>query len=231
MGRRIVGLRRYPVKSMGGEDLRSVEVDERGIKGDRWYAVSDADGRLASGKNTRRFRRRDAVFDFTAHTGEDGEVRVSSDGQAWRVGDPALQVALSAAMAAPVRVVAEKSVPHQDAGAVSLISTATLDWCREHLQVDADSRRLRVNLVVDAPVAFIEESWIGQLIRCGSTVLRVNRRIERCRTIDVAQDGVRARVPWLKPLTQHRDMNVAVYADVVTPGVLSLGEEMAVYRP
>ncbi|MEU1107147.1 MOSC N-terminal beta barrel domain-containing protein [Streptomyces tibetensis] len=48
---------RYPIKSTGGERLASVDVDERGLLGDRLYAVRDAQGRFGSGKNTRRFRR------------------------------------------------------------------------------------------------------------------------------------------------------------------------------
>ncbi len=57
-------IRRYPVKSMGGESMRSVDLDTRGLVGDRWFSVVDADGKLASGKNSRRFRRYDAVFEY-----------------------------------------------------------------------------------------------------------------------------------------------------------------------
>jgi uncharacterized protein YcbX len=51
-------IRRYPVKAMGGESLDSVQVEARGVLGDRRYAVVDGDGKLASGKHSRRFRRR-----------------------------------------------------------------------------------------------------------------------------------------------------------------------------
>ena len=55
----VVALRRYPVKAMGGESLGLAQVDERGLVGDRWFAVVDADGRFATGKSSRRFRRHD----------------------------------------------------------------------------------------------------------------------------------------------------------------------------
>ena len=45
-------IRRYPVKSMAGESLPTVEVDARGLVGDRWYAVVDGDGKLSSGKHS-----------------------------------------------------------------------------------------------------------------------------------------------------------------------------------
>jgi uncharacterized protein YcbX len=49
---RVVGLWRYPVKSMRGEALEQVEIDRRGVCGDRAYALWDhATGRVASAKN------------------------------------------------------------------------------------------------------------------------------------------------------------------------------------
>ncbi|MFD0488374.1 MOSC N-terminal beta barrel domain-containing protein [Saccharopolyspora spinosporotrichia] len=53
---------RYPVKSVGGELVERADVDERGLVGDRLYAVRDAEGRFGSGKNTRRFRRMAACW-------------------------------------------------------------------------------------------------------------------------------------------------------------------------
>ena len=41
---RVSRLRRHPVKAMAGEVLDSVAVDDRGLVGDRWYAVVDDDG-------------------------------------------------------------------------------------------------------------------------------------------------------------------------------------------
>ncbi|MFC9298910.1 MOSC domain-containing protein [Streptomyces sp. NPDC057011] len=48
---------RYPIMSTGGERLDTAAVDDRGLVGDRLYAVRDTEGRFGSGKNTRRFRR------------------------------------------------------------------------------------------------------------------------------------------------------------------------------
>ena len=47
MHTRVVALRRYPVKSMGGEPLHVAELDRRGLVGDRGYAVvAHPDGRV-----------------------------------------------------------------------------------------------------------------------------------------------------------------------------------------
>ena len=72
-------IRRYPVKAMGGESLPWAVVEARGLVGDRAYAVVDADGKLATGKHSRRFRRRDEVFEFASRTTPEG-VRVSGRG-------------------------------------------------------------------------------------------------------------------------------------------------------
>src|SRR6266540_974995 len=60
----VVSLWRYPVKSMMGEELTAAEVTERGLLGDRAYALVDSsDGKVASAKNPRKWPR---LFDFRA---------------------------------------------------------------------------------------------------------------------------------------------------------------------
>jgi uncharacterized protein YcbX len=58
----VVSLWRYPVKSMMGEELNSSYVTERGLIGDRTYAVVDNQtGKVASAKNPRKWGK---LFDF-----------------------------------------------------------------------------------------------------------------------------------------------------------------------
>ena len=52
----VVALQRYPVKSMMGEQLNAVEVNEVGLLCDRAYAIVDSsDGKVASAKNPRKW--------------------------------------------------------------------------------------------------------------------------------------------------------------------------------
>jgi len=61
----VVSLWRYPVKSMMGEELNATEVTERGLLGDRAYALVDSfDGKVATAKNPRKWPR---LFDFRAN--------------------------------------------------------------------------------------------------------------------------------------------------------------------
>jgi len=60
----VVSLWRYPVKSMMGEELNATEVTERGLLGDRAYALVDSsDGKAVTAKNPRKWQR---LFDFRA---------------------------------------------------------------------------------------------------------------------------------------------------------------------
>ena len=52
----VASLWRYPVKSMGGEQLESCEVTHRGLVGDRAWALIDSEtGRVVSAKNPRKW--------------------------------------------------------------------------------------------------------------------------------------------------------------------------------
>jgi len=60
----VVGLWRYPVKSMMGEELNAAEVTERGLVGDRRFALVDTStGKVADAKNPRKWGN---FFDFRA---------------------------------------------------------------------------------------------------------------------------------------------------------------------
>jgi uncharacterized protein YcbX len=60
----VVGLWRYPVKSMMGEELNASEVTERGLLGDRQFAVVDrSTGKVGGAKNPRKWGN---FFDFRA---------------------------------------------------------------------------------------------------------------------------------------------------------------------
>jgi uncharacterized protein len=61
---KVVSIWRYPLKSMMGEELNSSYVTERGLLGDRTYALIDQEtGKVASAKNPRKWG---TLFDFHA---------------------------------------------------------------------------------------------------------------------------------------------------------------------
>ena len=61
---KVVSIWRYPVKSMMGEELNSSNVTQRGLIGDRVYAIIDEQtGKVASAKNPGKWGK---LFDFRA---------------------------------------------------------------------------------------------------------------------------------------------------------------------
>ena len=106
----VSSLNRYPVKSMLGEGLTSVRITQRGLEGDRAWALIDAeDNKVVSGKRPKRWL---PVMGLTATTVADG-VQVSfPDGHALRIGDPALDAELSELLG---RTVSFASTPPENA--------------------------------------------------------------------------------------------------------------------
>jgi uncharacterized protein YcbX len=79
--------------------------------------------------------------------------------------------------------------------------------------------------VVDTREPFVEETWTGP-VTVGGARLRVVRRVERCRMVDIAQEGLPRQGDWLKCLTDTREMCLAVYLDVESPGTVRVGDEV-----
>jgi uncharacterized protein YcbX len=92
-------LRRYPVKSMLGEDLAACEVTVRGLAGDRALALVHREtGKVASAKNPRAWR---GLLKLAAATGPAVMVTFP-DGTAMASTDPGIDAALSRFLGQPV---------------------------------------------------------------------------------------------------------------------------------
>jgi uncharacterized protein YcbX len=113
----VVGLWRYPVKSMRGEELDVAEITARGVLGDRAYALIDAEtGRVVSAKNPRKwpnlFEFRSEVTEFRAEVTEptpaSGPIppaRITlPDGATAATDEPGVEERLSAWVGRPVRL-------------------------------------------------------------------------------------------------------------------------------
>jgi uncharacterized protein YcbX len=112
---RVVAIWRYPVKSMIGEELDIADVTERGLLGDRAYALVDAEtGKVVSAKNPRRWPR---MFEFRSvldplpdGTGQLAPARITfPDGATLTTDHPELDARLSAALGRAVRLVRSPS--------------------------------------------------------------------------------------------------------------------------
>ncbi|SBT39391.1 MOSC domain-containing protein [Micromonospora auratinigra] len=113
---RLAGIRRYPVKSLLGEELTEVRVAEAGLAGDRRLALlHPGSGRVASAKNPYRWR---SLLTLRA-TGDDPVTLTLPDGRTVAADDERVDALLSALLgetvtltgAVPPDAVLERSWP------------------------------------------------------------------------------------------------------------------------
>jgi uncharacterized protein len=193
---RVVALRRYPVKSMLGEDVAEARAEAGGIVGDRELAVIDSvTGLVATAKHPRLWRE---LLAFGATT--EGRVFITfPDGSRLPADAAELDARLTAVLGRPVAVSGvrpegasvERPAPEDVLanGVTAVVPAATLqigagspgksfvDHSPIHLittatlrHLDTELVRYRPNVVIDTPpgtAAFVENDWPGREIRVG----------------------------------------------------------------
>ncbi|HEY2100024.1 MAG: uncharacterized protein QOC83_21 [Pseudonocardiales bacterium] len=193
----VVTVRRYPVKSMLGETVQSIAVDERGAEGDRRLALVDvATGRVATAKHPRLWR---GLLQFAA-TGGPGRVRIQLPGGGTVAADEqGIDELLSGLLGRQVHLASERAsgaeverpAPEDvlEHGVEAEVEYATLeisqgtpgtsfvDYAPLHLittatleRIGAEAERYRPNLVVTTPAgypAWAENEWVGRELRIG----------------------------------------------------------------
>jgi len=222
---------RYPVKSTGGERLNSVEVDERGLAGDRLYAVRDGAGKFGSGKNTRRFRRMDGLLRLGSRLGSRLDAPELLDPLGSPVTDP--NTFLRAYLQREdVELAREDEISHFDQLPVSVLTTATLDWVRRAVpSAIVDERRFRPNILLRTPpgtAPFVEDTWFGHEGGVAAGVrLAFVRSSERCVMTGTAQPGLPHAPEILKAVAQAHDNRLDALAEVTRPGRLRVGDVLS----
>ena len=233
----MVGAWRYPVKSLRGEPLTEFALEPRGVAGDRVLAVYGADKKVGSGKSTRRFRRMDGLLDFAARTVDGIEWVRAPDGSEHPAFHSATAAALSLRLGETVTVEREASVTHFDVAPLHLLTRQSLRWLASRLgAADADVARFRPNLLLDLGAGEldgrVEDSWVGREIQVGAARLLVSERAERCVMVSMPQPGhaleTDARV--LRVIADESDACFGVYAEVLDPGLVRLGDAFTLGR-
>ncbi len=234
---------RFPVKSMGGERLERVPVNDLGLVGDRAFGLRD----LRTGKILTA-RRTPALLFAKARWLDDADGRSEitlPDGAMVTSDQPDCHDVLSAWLGLPVRL--ERAGPEggvyeapQDAendtgwdswqgpgGAwhdsvrsrISLVSTATLgQW---------DERRFRTNLLLSGGEAGVEDGWVdGSLTVSSEVVLDVRKRIDRCVMVTRPLPGLERDLDVLRTINTERNRCLAIGALVTTGGTIRIGDQI-----
>ena len=227
---RVAQLYRYPVKSLAGERLDRVDIDARGVVGDRLWSVRDPDGRFGSGKTTRRFRRMDGLL--ALRSTYDGETPVVAfpDGLAVRGDDAAVHDTLSRHVGRPVMLAREDGESHFDEGPLHLVTAASLRSAATAHGRPVDALRLRPNIVVDTgeDEGCPEQGWAGRRLALGpQVVLEVVAAMPRCMMLDLPQADLPPDRGLLRTVSRAYDGELGVVADVVRSGTVSVGDVVA----
>ncbi|MCY7342148.1 MAG: MOSC N-terminal beta barrel domain-containing protein [Pseudonocardia sp.] len=219
----VAALRRYPIKSMLGEQLGELPVTAGGADGDRTLALLDVEtGRVATAKQPRLWR---ALLRFSASRDGDTVWITLPDGRSVEAGDADIDAVLSEVLGRAVRLsgtrpagaVVERSAPEDvlEQGVDADVSFATLEIAQGtpgatfvdhsplHLittatlaRIGAEALRYRPNVVVDTPsgVPFGENAWLGREFAVGEVRLRATLPTPRC-AVPTLEHGDLPRAP------------------------------------
>jgi uncharacterized protein YcbX len=248
----VAQLWRYPVKSLAGERVSTLNLAADGVQGDRaWGIVDRADGRVLTG------RREPSLLFAAARMGIDGlPVIALPDGRELPGPGLATDEALSAWLGKSVTLVAavdsdamraeyfadatddtsraiEWTMPQGrfvDLAPVLVLTTAALRGCASVYPAGGwDVRRFRPNVLVDAEgEGWPEDEWIGRTLRVGAAVLGPRQRCIRCTMVNRAQPGLAKDVEIYKTLHRTHGGDAGAWSQVTQPGMLSVGDSVEV---
>lgn len=228
---RVVGLWRYPVKSMAPEPLTEVEVSWHGLAGDRrWAFVRDGVPQSGFPWLTLRERAnlnhyRPSFVDPTQPDKSPTVVRTPA-GVVYDVTDPALAAELWPEGARAIK----QNRGIFDTFPLSLITTQTIARLSDSVGARLDVQRFRPNLLVEAadPAPFQEDDWVGRTLRIGSIEMRVDKRDGRCVVITIDPITTERNPTILRTVARDRQGCLGVYGSTVTPGRVAVGDAIAV---
>jgi uncharacterized protein YcbX len=245
MNPRVARINVTPVKSLRLGHPDEIELGPAGAAEDRRFLLVDDGGRLYNGKRDTTLVRSSASWDAATRVLEvalpDGSV-------------VAEEVARNGATTVDVygRLVRGNVVVGPWADAFSDIAGRTLTlverddgaWATDSRPatlvsrpslglIDGDGRRFRMLFELDGVDALGEEEWRDRRVRVGEAILLVGVPTPRCAVPSASPDsGVRDR-DVLRELLEKRgavegEACLGVYAEVLEPGVVRVGDEVDV---
>ena len=247
----VVGIWRYPVKSLQGEALDQAVVERDGLEGDRRWGIRDGrTGRILTA------RRRPELLHAAATYRDSGPVITLPDGGVTEGPGAETDRLLSRWLGSPVSLVTsveeapgraeffedatddtstpvEWTMPERryvDAAALLVLTTASLRHAAALYPAGAwETRRFRPNLLVDAPGdGWLEDEWIGQALGVGSAVLSAAEGCVRCTMVTREQPGIEADRDVFRTLARHHGARFGVWCEVAEPGAVAVGQEVSV---
>jgi uncharacterized protein YcbX len=215
---------RYPVKSMAGERLDSCSVGEKGLEGDRRWALVDGTPNRAGKLLT--IRQDERLMTYSARLAN-GHVEVVVPGGEVRDLDDRMVSELAAGGSRPLSL-RELEGANFDDSPVLVVNLATVAAFGAQAGMRVDHRRFRANLYVAGLAPEEEVGWLGRRVQVGGAELEVVSRCERCVVITRDPDTTTTTPELLRLLTETRETCMGVYCRVTRPGRVTAGDSLHV---
>lgn len=226
-------LRRYPVKSMAGEDLQSARVTFAGLAGDRVYAFVDSENRSnfpwmtgRQGHEMILFRPRLLAPPPPAEQhprAEDyGAEVITPEGKTFRLGDVKFTKYAEKHFGRSLQLrFSERSMT--DLYPVSILGMSTVRALSEETAIALDHRRFRANFYArwedDKP--FVEDELVGRELQIGEEVtVRVVKKDGRCVMINLDPETAASSPVVLEKVARGHAGCTGVYAAVLREGIV-----------
>jgi uncharacterized protein len=226
----VEALFRYPVKSMGGEAVRTAELGWHGLDGDRRVGLRRIDDRSGFPWLTASKLPELILFTPVRKTAEALPTHVRTpEGEELALFSPELDAELSRRHGSPLEMT-HLNRGIFDEASVSLITSATVDRISDLVGHRADVRRFRPNILISCLRSdpFEEDAWVGGLLSFGegdqAATIGITNRDERCSMVNYDPDSGRAAPEILKAVVRERDNKAGVYGTVIRRGNLAVGQ-------
>ena len=220
----IAELWRYPVKGMRGESVSALDLDANGVAGDRRFAVRSSGAPV--GKPLLTGAERAAMLLYRA-SGQSGETQVTTpQGEIFSIHDPRLLTHLQAAMpGGHILSMLESRKPLTDVRPIAVLGTGTIAQLARETGAPIDARRFRANIILQLNDGFAEDSFVGRHLQLGrDAVVYLSERVPRCRIVTLDPETAAVDPALMKHLDRRHEGRVGVYASVVRPGSLRVGD-------
>ena len=240
----------YPVKGFGGNQMPLAKLQQgRYFPNDRQFAISIGDEKTATASDGTWFRKahflqlmsHDLLAEYSCRYDDaaNPKLELLHHGVTCLSIDPAepadcqrfedfFFTLLGSKLRGKPRLMTMKHQAYSDQSTalISIASQASLDAFAQATNTKPDSRRFRINIIIDGDTPFAEEGLIGKTLRCGDALLLVKEPVGRCAAINVdpatAKRSPEDYVRFMKAHFGHS--NLGIFAEVINGGIIRLGD-------
>jgi uncharacterized protein YcbX len=206
---------RYPVKSMAGEQLKSIQLNMDGIQGDRRVLVYNEGTRQLITSRTHP-----KLLGLKATLNQSGQVFV--DGHAWD--SPETTEVVVNAAGPHARLLEWDGMERFD---VLPLLVATDGAIKEF---GYDHRRLRPNLVIGGVDGLAEREWPGLRMKIGNAVIEFAQLRGRCVMTTYDPDTQKKDPKVLRHIVEKFDGTLALDTDVIQAGQINVGDPVELIK-